>query len=168
MALLPDRASATAAPQGFDVRVAKDELELAQFSDVQSRGFLSLGNNLESLHAFLHGANQKNLNHPAQTFYIGYLNGRPIAVTLLLIHERTAGICAVATLPDFRRRGFSRVLLARAIADARERHCDTLTLQVHRDSDAERLYSHLSFAVEFDCTLWNKKDPISRKQEQGK
>jgi hypothetical protein len=52
------------------------------------------------------------------------------------------------------------VLLARAISDGRRRGCDTVTLQVHQDSDAERLYRHLGFDVEFDCILWERAESL--------
>lgn len=166
MILAPGRAPSAPQIPNFSIRTASDEGELSRFSDVQSRGFLSPSEALEPLYTFLHDANRKNLNHPNQIFYIGYLDGVPVAVTLLVIHEGTAGIYAVATLPEFRRRGFSRVLLGRAIADGRRLGCDTVTLQVHQDSDAERLYRHLGFEVEFDCLLW-KQTEQSQKPSDG-
>lgn len=169
MTLPPDRAavaSAASGPVDFQIRIAETETELGQFSDVQASSFLSPGEKFEPLRAFLHEANLKNLKHPAQTFYVGSLEDKPVAVTLLLTHEGTAGIYAVATLPEFRRRGLSRLLLARAIADGRRRGCDIITLQVHRNSEAERLYLHLGFSVEFDCMLWNRTKTHSQENSQ--
>jgi GNAT superfamily N-acetyltransferase len=156
MSLPAHSAPSSAAPHGLRIEPARTEAQLSRFSDVQSRSFLLPGEPLEPLRAFLHAANLKNLGHPAQNFYVGSVDGAPAAVTLLLVHEGTAGIYAVATLPAVRRRGLSRALLARAIADARGLGCDLVTLQVHRDSDAERLYRHLGFSVDFDCLLWER------------
>lgn len=157
MTLGPDRVVPPASTTGIELRLARSPDELAGFSGVQSRSFLDPGERLEPLYEFLHAANLKNLNHPAQTFYVGCFEGRPVAVTLLLIDQGVAGIYAVATLPEFRRRGFSRRLLARAVSDARRLGCETVTLQVHRGSEAERLYLNLGFSVEFDCVLWSKR-----------
>ena len=87
MTLAPKRAPAAKVIEGFTARVATDESKIAEFSDVQSRGFLSPGDHLPSLYAFLNGANQNNLKKPSQSFYVGYLHGKPVAVTLLLVHE---------------------------------------------------------------------------------
>jgi GNAT superfamily N-acetyltransferase len=149
-------------PQGSDVGVpahvtieqVTDEAGMARFSDVQTRGFADPGEELEPLYTFLHAANLRNLGEADQRFYVGWADGAPVAVTLLLVYGSTAGIYAVATLPEHRRRGYSRALLTRATCDARDLGCEVVTLQVFLGSDAERVYTSLGFTVAFDCQLW--------------
>jgi ribosomal protein S18 acetylase RimI-like enzyme len=140
----------------LDVRRATREIELAGFSYVQSHGFVAAGEPVEPLYAFLHEANRRNLHDPAQTFFVGYLDRAPAAVTLLLVHDGIAGIYAVATLPGLRRRGFSRALLGAAMQRAQGLGCDVVTLQVERGSDAEQVYVGAGFEVLFDSTLWSR------------
>ncbi|OGQ26734.1 MAG: hypothetical protein A2138_23315 [Deltaproteobacteria bacterium RBG_16_71_12] len=137
-----------------DVTLAVDEAGLARFSDVQAGGFAAPGADPAPLRAFLHAANAPNLGHPAQSFLVASVDGTAAAVTLVVRHQGSAGIYAVATLPAWRRRGLSTLLLARAVTDARRAGSDVVTLQVEGGSDAERLYARLGFAVDFDCQLW--------------
>jgi GNAT superfamily N-acetyltransferase len=141
-------------PPDFTITLATDVAGMERFSDVQSRGFQDPGEELEPLYTFLHGANVRNVGHPAQRFYVAHVGGEPVAVTLLLTQASTCGIYAVATLPEHRRRGYSRILLSRAMNDAERAGASVVTLQVFRDSDAERVYTRLGFTVEFDCQLW--------------
>jgi GNAT superfamily N-acetyltransferase len=145
-----------AAPAGFTIELATDEAGMARFSDVQSRGFADPGEEIEPLFRFLHAANLRNLGRSDQRFYVGWADGAPVAVTLLLVHGRTCGIYAVATLPEHRRLGYSRALLARVTSDARDLGGEVVTLQVFRGSDAERVYAGLGFTVAFDCQLWTR------------
>ena len=149
--------SADPAPRpspGFSISEAHEEPALRVFSEVQTRGFLTPKERFEPWFEFLHGWNQKNLGDPAQHFYVGALDGTPAAVTLLLVTGKVGGIYAVATLPDFRRRGLSRALLLRAIGEARAAGCERISLQVYAGSDAERLYLGLGFVPAFDCPIY--------------
>ena len=61
--------------------------------------------------------------------YAARVDGRVAAVLMAHDHEGDCGIWAVATLPEARGRGLSRALLAHAMVDARERGCDTTSLE---------------------------------------
>jgi GNAT superfamily N-acetyltransferase len=148
--------SAPLATAALTIHEARDADALAAFTDVQARAFLEPEEALEPLRAFFHEANHRNLGHAAQTFYVGVHDGRPVAVTLLLVHEDVAGIYGVATLPEYRGRGYSQALLHRAAFDARQKRCQVVGLQVHLGSDAERLYLRLGFEARFECVLWTR------------
>jgi ribosomal protein S18 acetylase RimI-like enzyme len=82
-------------------------------------------------------------------FYIAYLDHKPAGVCLFVLTDGVAGIYAVATLPEFRKKGVATTLMKRGIHDAREKGCQTITLQVSTGSYAESLYRKLGFDVRF-------------------
>lgn len=53
--------------------------------------------------------------------YIGWLNGRPVAVSAILYGQETAGIWNVGTMADVRGQGIGRETTLAALRDARER-----------------------------------------------
>ena len=53
--------------------------------------------------------------------YIGWLNGRPVAVSAILYGAQTAGIWNVGTMADVRGRGIGRETTLQALRDARAR-----------------------------------------------
>lgn len=66
---------------------------------------------------------------PGVHCYLGYVAGRPVASALRFTTPGVAGIYGVATLPEFRRRGFGEALTRRAALDGREEGCRQSYLQ---------------------------------------
>jgi GNAT superfamily N-acetyltransferase len=60
--------------------------------------------------------------------YIGWLNGRPVAVSAILYGRETAGIWNVGTMADVRGRGIGRETTLAALRDARDRGYATSVL----------------------------------------
>ncbi len=61
--------------------------------------------------------------------YAARVDGRTAAVLITHDHDGDCGVWAVATLPEARGGGLSRALLAHALVDARERGCETTSLE---------------------------------------
>jgi [ribosomal protein S18]-alanine N-acetyltransferase len=71
------------------------------------------------------------------------------AVVLYRRNSSTARIYSLVVEPAQRGRGIARQLLAAVEAEARERHCRILRLEVRPDNaQALRLYAHLGYTVE--------------------
>jgi GNAT superfamily N-acetyltransferase len=93
------------------------------------------------------------INEPGNTFYIGYVEGEPVACTHLLIDGATAGVYGVSTVRSHRKRGIATTLIARAIRDARSAGCDVIGLRAGSEEGA-RLYRAMGFEVVHESVLW--------------
>ena len=61
--------------------------------------------------------------------YLAYLDGEPAPPAMVIDADGDAGVYAIATVPEARGRGLARSLMLQAVCDARERGCETSTLQ---------------------------------------
>jgi ribosomal protein S18 acetylase RimI-like enzyme len=66
---------------------------------------------------------------PEVHLYVARVNGAPSACLLSHDHEGDCGVWAVAALTKARGRGLTTALLAHAMVDARERGCETTSLE---------------------------------------
>ena len=87
-----------------------------------------------------------------QACFTGYLDGRPVAVSALVMAGGLAGIYAVATLPEARRRGVGTAMTLHAMAEGRRRGASMAVLQA---TDFGRpVYERIGFSVAFDYDLY--------------
>lgn len=72
---------------------------------------------------------QAILLHPEIELFLGYTEGRPMSTATLIRSEGVAGVYMVATLPEYRRRGFGEALTWHAVAAGACKGCDMAALQ---------------------------------------
>lgn len=140
----------------IQITMSRDELEMAVFSDVQCAGFLETSAARDSWAAWLAAANLRNLNKMGQRFYVGRYENVPAGVVLTVSADGITGIYAVATKPEFRKKGISTALMKRAAQDAAREGSEALTLQVVRGSYAEAFYKKLGFVTAFEVDIFSR------------
>ena len=87
---------------------------------------------------------------PSARFVVGRMDGVAAAVGLSVVDGSWCGIFSMLTLPEARRRGFGRSVLAAIALDAGQRGATGLYLQVERDNvPAQRLYAGLGFSERY-------------------
>jgi ribosomal protein S18 acetylase RimI-like enzyme len=85
-----------------------------------------------------------------QWFYLGYLDGEPVATAEAALHAGTVALFGIATLPSFRNRGIGSRMTWQPLRDASAAGCDLASLQA---ADAGvGLYRRLGFAAYGEIT----------------
>jgi GNAT superfamily N-acetyltransferase len=133
-----------------------DAARMDIFSKVQSLGFNETPESFERWHAWLRAANFRNLGNADQLFYVANLGSKAVGVALTVMDGKTAGIYAVATLPDQRKKGVSATIMKQAVCDAKAKGCNLITLQVKQDSYVEDFYRHLGFKRIFTTWMYRR------------
>lgn len=82
-----------------------------------------------------------------QPRFTGYLNGEPVAVSSLIMTDGVAGIYAVATLPDARKRGIGTAMTMHAMKEGARRGAKVATLQA--TSMGRPVYEEIGFRTVF-------------------
>jgi len=81
--------------------------------------------------------------YKAQYRYIGLLDGTPVATSALVVDSGVAGIYAVATIPEARRKGIGRIMTVIPLLEARQIGYQVGTLQA--SSMGYAIYKRIGF-----------------------
>ena len=109
-------------PLGFKVRPVKDRSLWATMVTVGMRGFGGAApRDPEDLLPFTEGKGWRG--------YVGFAGKTPVATSIGFTHLGIGGVYFVATLPEFRGKGYGRALTEWAAVDARREGCRTSCLQ---------------------------------------
>lgn len=143
----------------FSAAVVRDAVGMEIFSETQSRGFCEKEAVYAEWYPWLRAANFKNLGNENQYFYIGSIEGKAVAVCLMVFTQDHVGIYSVTTLPSARKTGASTALMAHAIAQANTERgfpSSRVTLQVAADSYAEGFYERLGFKTRYQLEVFKR------------
>ncbi len=154
---LGDPSRPLAPTSGIAIDIARDESAAEAFAAIQSAGFATGDEAIDDWwkHYFLERA-RKNYKHPAQRLYLGRVGDQFVTSTLIVRTSGVSGIYAVATRPDFRRRGVGTAVLDRARVDAVQSGFPRIILQAMRGSYAESYYTKLGFLTRYISQVWRR------------
>jgi len=106
-------------PPGFTIERVKDVETLKDWMQAATEGFglkQSSSEVLFDIESKL-GFGEQLPRHS----YVGYLNGKPVANSLLLMTSGVAGLFAVSTIPEARRKGIGTLISLAPLKEARDR-----------------------------------------------
>jgi hypothetical protein len=81
--------------------------------------------------------------NPSIHFYLGTVKDIPVATSMSFICEHSAGFYNIATLPEYRKRGYATAMTAYAMTEAFRKSCKTGIL--HASVMGEPVYSSMGF-----------------------
>lgn len=114
-----------ALPSGLAVLRLSSSDDLVRFSQVLNEGDLQApGRVVEELPRVLGGSPEG----PRPEFFIGVLDGAPVATAAVLFLQKVAGVYAIATIPSARRRGIGASMTFAAMEAGRKAGCELAVL----------------------------------------
>ena len=145
-----------APPPGLQIVPVRDASTLAQFIDVLA-GEMGLPPGEPNPAARHHEALLRTVpstlaSEAVPLRYLGLLDGRPVATSRVAIASGAAGLYAVATLPDVRRRGFGRAMTLAAMHAGRSLGMRIGVLQA--SDEGMPVYRRLGFRTMFDYDVY--------------
>jgi ribosomal protein S18 acetylase RimI-like enzyme len=141
--------------------ISDPDLEL--FSIVQSRGFCETDEIYNEWFPFLRKKNFEGTLFKNQHFFIAYIADKAVGTCLIIDSNDTYGIYAVATLPEYRKKGIATSVMKSALVNCMNIKIQNLTLQTMKDSNAEKLYVNLGFKKEFECQILKNKNCVQHR-----
>jgi GNAT superfamily N-acetyltransferase len=149
MALDLDQLPAKApVPPGFRLQTVQSAAEMPQWGHIFARSFgrspefgEKYGNFLGSLGTVL----------PIH-YFVGVLEGKPVAVSALFLGSGIAGIYDVGVLPEARKRGLGAAMIQQPLLEARSISYHIAALQAAEDEIA--YYKRLGFAQVCEIECW--------------
>ncbi|HEX5822912.1 MAG TPA: GNAT family N-acetyltransferase [Candidatus Limnocylindrales bacterium] len=124
-------------PTEHDIRRVRDAEGLADFIALSAEGFGIPADLAERI------VGPAMLRDAAASPYVGYREGRPVAISLGYRNGPTIGVYSVSVLDSERRRGFGSAMTRQAIADGAAAGCTVATLQ--SSEMGESIYRAMGF-----------------------
>lgn len=129
------------APAGLAVRRVRTATDLADFAVVNAANWSPP--DPCAIRYFQLTAEHLLAPEAPQWFYVGYLDGQPVAASELTIGGGVVGMYNVCTLEAYRRRGFGMALTLRPLLDARAAGYGVGVLQA--GAEGVRIYERIGF-----------------------
>jgi len=120
--------------------------ELTHFQETAARGF-SLPDGAEPL-----AITGQTRDLPDVDLFIGYADGRPASTSMLIKTGDVAGIYWVATLKEYRGRGFGEAMTVHAVLAGREKGCAFASLQA--TAMGRPVYERIGFTNSYNYQVY--------------
>lgn len=136
----------------FEPATGPAQLELdpaPRFSDVGAINDAAYGYGEEFVNAVA------GLPNDAAHLYVAQLDGKPVACTVGFDHGGDCVIAMVATLPEARGKGLAAALVTQALIDARQRGCETSTLQATKMG--KPIYERMGYRDLGPLHMWERR-----------
>ncbi len=130
------------APDDLQIKPVKDDRDLKLFQETAVAGFgmpFSLPQHLLST---------RFRDHPNVSMFLGYVDGKPVTTSCLVVSGPIAGVYWVSTVPDYRRRGFGMAMSWHAVKTGQALGCEIATLQA--SAMGRPVYEQMGFRVTTD------------------
>ena len=118
--ILADLNESLPSPAGLSIQPARDEASWLEWCRTMALGFEVPAARVDfavSSWSFL----LSRVNPETTVAYLAYLDGKPVATSLLLLGGGVAGIFSVATVPEARRKGVGAQVTLQPLLDARSK-----------------------------------------------
>jgi ribosomal protein S18 acetylase RimI-like enzyme len=119
------------------IRPVENELTLQHHTEVVAEGFEWEASSLSGVFT------PRLIDAPEWRGYVGYLDGRPVASSQLVLTDGVAGVYYVATIEDARRRGFGEAMTRQALNEGAVAGCSIASLQA--SPMGEPIYRRMGF-----------------------
>jgi GNAT superfamily N-acetyltransferase len=146
MFLNPGSIRDAAAPQGLEIRTVQDDDTLDVYRSTAAEGF---GATTESLAIWI---NPRLLGTPGLRFFLGLLDGKPVATSCVYVLHGVATINMVSTIPPYRRRGLGEAMVWKAIHEGIALGCEAVYL--HSTEMGFSTYQRMGFQHAFSYQIW--------------
>jgi ribosomal protein S18 acetylase RimI-like enzyme len=135
---------------GFTIERVADSAALTEWIDAELRGFETDGEMAAGLAAMRRGMGL--WPRIPTRYFLGRLDGEPVATASLLLAGGIAGIYDISTVPEARRRGIGTFMTVAMLHEARALGFETAFLQP--SEMGEPLYRRLGFRVCCVCSVY--------------
>jgi GNAT superfamily N-acetyltransferase len=95
---------------------------------------------------------------PEWHIYLATLDGAPASMAAVHVRDSVASIDAMGTVPDFRRRGCQRALLAHCMDEAACLGCDLIASQTRPSSTSEKNMARAGLRIAYTKILYSERD----------
>jgi len=132
-------------PDNFSIKEINNLGDLKKWSDVINGGMF--GNGFEGVNLFKNSLEKEDIK-----LFLGFFNDLPVATSLLYLNSDIASLFLVATLPDFRQRGFGTQITLAPIKKALGYGYEFAGL--FATSSGERIYKKIGFRKICDFDIY--------------
>lgn len=137
-------------PEGMEIKEVRDLGELKTWTDILVESF-EFPKIAASYKKYFINAGLENLNFH---YYLGFLNGKPVATSVLFNGKGAAGIFYIGTLPKVRRQGIAKAMVNYLLSEAKNRGYDISILQA--SEMGYPLYKNIGFKKYYTTKIYNR------------